>query len=78
MPQPFPVNRPDHLAKAAVDLLDRGDGGRDVAGVADHVGVGEVDDPEAVVAGRPALAERVGGVFGAHRRLLVIRGDVAR
>ena len=33
-------------AEAGVDRLDRRDGGRQHAGVADHVGVGEVDDHE--------------------------------
>ena len=33
-------------------VLDAGDRGRDDAGVADHVGVGEVDDPEAVAVRR--------------------------
>ena len=61
-----------------VDGLDRGDGGRDDAGVADHVGVGEVDDPEAVAVLRPALAERVGGRRGAHLGLVVVGGHVAR
>ena len=38
----------DHVAEAGVDRLDRGDRRRDDAGVADHVRVGEVDDPEVV------------------------------
>ena len=49
---PARVDRLDHLAQARVDGLDRRDRGRDHAGVADHVGVGEVDDPE----GRGVLA----------------------
>jgi len=51
----------DHLAELGVDGLDRLDRGRDVAGVADHVGVGEVDDPEAVAVLPPVAHERVGG-----------------
>ena len=53
---PASPDRLDHVAEAAVDLLDRGDRGGDHPGVPDHVGVGEVDDPEAVVAGRPVPA----------------------
>ena len=50
------VHRSDDLAEAAVDRLDRRDRRRDHAGVADHVGVREVDDPEArlVLAARRA------------------------
>ena len=51
------VHRRDDLAEARVDRLDRLDRRRDDAGVADHVGVGEVDDPEAV-ARRPTSARR--------------------
>ena len=40
-------------ASTVSTALDRG---RDHAGVADHVGVGEVDDPEAVVLLRPVAA----------------------
>ncbi len=36
----------DDLPEAAIDGLDRLDRRLDHAGVADHVGVGEVDDPE--------------------------------
>ena len=46
-------------------------------GVADHVGVGEVDDPEAVAVLRPVRDEGVGGGAGAHLRLVVVGGDVA-
>ena len=48
-------------------------------GVADHVGVREVDDPEADVAVLgPCARERLGGLAGAHLGLLVVGGDVAR
>ena len=40
------VHRLDHAAEALVDGLDRLHRRLDDAGVADHVGVGEVDDPE--------------------------------
>ena len=46
--------------------------------MADHVGVGEVDDPEAVLARSPVLDEGVGGTAGAHLWLVVVGGDVAR
>ena len=74
---PLRRDRGDDVAEAGVDRLDRRDRGRDDAGVADHVGVGEVDDPEAVGAAAPALDEGLGGGGGAHLRLVVVGGDVA-
>ena len=47
-------------------------------GVADHVGVGEVDDPEARAVLAPVRDERVGRGARAHLRLLVVGRDVAR
>ena len=41
------VDGGDDPGEAGVDGLDRAHGGRDRARVPDHVGVGEVDDPEA-------------------------------
>ena len=67
--------------QALVDGLDRVHRGRDHAGVADHVGVGEVDDREAK-ARLPVLApgadEGGGGLAGAHLGREVVGGDVAR
>ena len=60
------LDDPTTLAEARVDGLDRGDRGRDDAGVADHVGVGEVDDPEAEVAVAPGVDERVARLPRAH------------
>ena len=71
------VDGRDDLAEAGVRLLDRRDGGRDHAGVADHVGVGEVDDPEAVAVLTPVLGEGLGRGGRAHLRLVVVGGDVA-
>src|SRR5205807_9066780 len=56
------------LAQAAVDDLDRGDGGGEVTGVADHVGVGEVHHDERVAAGAQPVEDRLGHRLGAHRR----------
>ncbi len=71
----------EHRAQALVDRLYRRYRGRDHAGVTDHVGVGEVDDPESKPT-RPVLApstdERGGGLAGAHLRLVVVGGHVAR
>ena len=47
------LNRLHHPPETAVDGLDRLHGRLDHSGVADHVRVGEVDDPEAEVASRP-------------------------
>ena len=44
----------DDRAEALVDRFYGADGRRDHAGVADHVGVGEVDDPEAGRSSRQA------------------------
>ena len=49
------VDRVDDAAEARVGRLDRLDGRRDDAGVADHVRVREVDDDEAVR--RPVSAQ---------------------
>ena len=50
------VDRLDDPAEALVDGLDRRDRRLDHAGVADHVGVGEVDDREARSPARPSGA----------------------
>ena len=54
------VHRLHDPAEALVHGLDGLHRGLDHPGVADHVRVGEVDDPEAEVALAPALHERVG------------------
>ena len=61
-----------------VDGLDRLDRRRDHAGVADHVGVGEVDDPERRLVLAPGGDERVGGLARAHLGLVVVGRHVAR
>ena len=53
------VDGVDHLLQAPVDRLDRLHRGRDHAGVADHVGVREVDDPELGRVRAPSAHERV-------------------
>ena len=68
---------PHHGGEALVHRLDRLDRRLDHAGVAHHVRVGEVDDPEAVVALPPVRGERVGRRPGAHLGLVVVGGDVA-
>ena len=68
----------DDLAEAAVHGLDRLHDGRDHSRVADHVGVGEVHDREAVVARLHALDEAARDLGRRHLRLLVIRADVPR
>src|SRR3954470_17182337 len=67
----------DDLGELGVHSFQGLDGGGDDAGVAHHVGVGEVDDPEAVVALLPVGDEGFGGGGGAHLRLVVVGGDVA-
>ena len=67
-----------HRAHAGVDRLDAAHGGLDHAGVAHHVGVGEVDDDQLV----GPLGERLDhGVADARRAHLggeVVGGDVLR
>ena len=48
------------LAERGVGGLDRLDGGRDRAGVADHVRIGQVDDREAVAVVGQGPVEFVG------------------
>ena len=71
-------DRVDDLAEAAVDGLDRLDRGGDHARVADHVGVREVDDPEARRVLAPGRDERRRRLGRAHLRLVVVGRHVAR
>ena len=65
--------------EALVDGLDRLHRGRDHAGVPDHVGVGEVDDPEAQAGPRARRATNASAACArAHLRLVVVGGHVAR
>ncbi len=54
---PRSVNRVDDTAEAFVDRLDGLHCRGNHAGVPDHVGVCEVDEPEAIAAALPALDE---------------------
>ena len=72
------LHRLHDLAETRVHGLHGLHGRLDHAGVADHVGVREVDDPEGEVAPAPALRERAGGLAGAHLGLLVVGRHVAR
>src|SRR5207248_4691272 len=67
----------DDPPEAAVDRLDGSDGCGDHTGVPDHVRVGEVDEPEADARIGDPGAEALGHPLCAHRRRLVVRGDVA-
>ena len=68
----------EHPSQLGVDRLDGPDHGRDDAGVADHVGVGEVDHDEAEAAAGQRRHDAVGERDGAHLGLQVVRRDVAR
>jgi len=70
------------LFASVVDLADGfigsgagGDGGLVDAGVADHVGGGEVVHEEFVLAGFDAVAEFVGDALGGHFGVEVVGGD---
>ncbi len=62
-------------AKLGVDALDGADGGLDLAGVADHVGVGEVDDDDVEGGVGEGLDDDVGDALGGHLRGEVVGGD---
>ena len=68
----------DHRAQAGVDRLDRLDHGRDHAGVADHIGIREVDDDEVVRALADCLHQAVADAIGAHLGLEIVGGDLFR
>ena len=67
----------DDLMQALIDGFDCRDRRRDHAGVADHVGVCEVDYREARVLGGECRLERIGYSVRAHLRFEVVGGDVA-
>ena len=71
------VDGGDDLAEARSTISTALDRGRDHAGVADHVGVGEVDDREARRVLAPGGDERVRDPRGAHLRLVVIGRHLA-
>ena len=75
---PDACDRLDHLAQARVDGLDRRHRGRDHAGVADHVGVGEVDDPELRRVLAPGGDERARRGPRAHLGLVVVGRHLTR
>ena len=66
----------DDLADTGVDGLDRGDGGVELAGVADHVAVGEVheDEVRAIIGGH-GVEHDVADLERRHLRLEVIGRD---
>jgi hypothetical protein len=61
------VHGGDDLTEALVDNLDGGDGGRQIAGVPDHVGIGQVDDRELRLVGVQGVGECRGDLAGAWR-----------
>ena len=65
-------------AEARVGRLDRVDDGRDRAGVADHVRVGEIDHRERVVAAADLFDEAPRDLVGGHLGLEVVGRHVAR
>ena len=78
---PFDVpglERGQHLAEGMVHRCARGRGGRDDAGVANHVGVGEVEDERPVVAGADSPSGRLRHGGCAHLRLQVVGRHLGR
>ena len=78
------IDPPAAIAASAMLPMQRsmvstgGDGGVEDAGVADHVGVGEVDDDQRVAPGPDAVQHRLGHPLGAHRRREVVGGHLRR
>ena len=71
-------NRIGDFAEAGVGRLHRLDGGGKAPGVADHVGIGEVQNDHVVFAGADRL-DRLGGEFGRrHLGLQVVGRDLGR
>ena len=69
------LNGGDNFAKAAVNRFDRRNCCGDHAGMANHVGVGEVDDRELRLLFIPSGNKLVGRALGAHLRALVVGRD---
>ncbi len=65
-------------AERGVDRLDRLDGGIEVAGMADHVRVGQIADDHVVVVAFDGLGDFVGHHGRAHLGLQVIGAHVGR
>ena len=63
-------------AEALVDLLDRFDGRFETAGVAHHVGVGEVHDDDVEVAFAHGVDDDIGDTVGAHFGLQIVGRDL--
>jgi hypothetical protein len=62
-------------AQFPIDCFDCTDGGFDLAGVADHVGVGEVDDDDVEGCVVDGFDDGVGDAGGGHLRSEVVGGD---
>ena len=73
-----PLDRIHDLAEAGVDRLHRLDRGRQAAGVADHVGIGEVQNDHVVFAGVDRLHRLGGQLRRRHLRLQVVGRDLGR
>ncbi len=65
-------------AELSVDGLDGADGGLHLAGVTDHVGVGEVDDDDVEGGVADGLDDGVGDAGGGHLGGEVVGGDLLR
>ena len=72
------LDRGAQPAEAAIDRLHRLDGGGEIAGVADHVGVGEIDDDQVELVGLDRRDQLVGHFIGRHLRLQVVGRDLGR
>ena len=65
-------------AELGVDGFDGADGGLHLAGVADHVGVGEVDDDDVEGGVGEGLDDGVGDAGGGHLGGEIVGGDLLR
>lgn len=72
------VHDVEELLEACIHELAAADGGREVAGVAYHIGVGEIDADLVVFARSQRLLAGRGDLPGLHVRLLIERANIRR
>ncbi len=68
----------EDLPHTFIDRLGRLNRGSEIAGMTDHVRVGEVDDHHIVLVGVEPLQHDVGDLAGAHLRLEIVRAHLWR
>ncbi len=72
------LDRPRETPETKVDRLDRLDRRLEVAGMADHIGVGVVEDDDLEAAGRDRFEQPVGDFEGGHLGFQIVGRDLGR